>query len=116
MISRQQRCLFARSSRSRIEDPQFPLIRMGVAGAMHVLASLTFSTPPNVVGEDAYGIAVSLFAGDADLALANLHAARACYYGAFADLGISEGALRSLNGTHWEKTWDSAFAAARARL
>jgi hypothetical protein len=97
--------------------PQFPLIRMGVAGAMHILATMTFSTPPNVIAsEDACGIAASLFAGDADLALSNLHEARACYFGAFADLGISERALRSLNGTHWEKTWDGAFAAARARL
>jgi hypothetical protein len=97
--------------------PQFPLIRMGATGAMYILATMTFSTPPNMVAsDDAYGIAFNLFAGDAELALANLHTARACYYGAFTDRGISERALRSLNGTNWEKTWDGAFAAARARL
>ena len=38
------------------------------------------------------------------------------YYSAFAEIGISEKGLRALNGTHWEKTWDGAFSAARAKI
>ena len=61
-------------------------------------------------------IARTVYGDKAEAATVNLHAARDSYYSAFAEIGISEKSLRALNGTHWEKTWDGAFTAARARV
>ena len=100
-----------------LRRPRFTSIRMGHSGGMHLLASGVFIGPRYMLDRPAgRNVARNVYGEHGDLALTNLHAARDCYYNAFAALGISEKALRALNGTHWEKTWDGAFSAPRARM
>jgi hypothetical protein len=100
-----------------LRRPQHPTIRMGIAGWMHLIATATFSAPRSLLDQpDTLKIARVAYGDKAETAIANLHAAQDSYYSAFAELGISEKALRALNGTHWEKTWDGAFGAARAKI
>jgi hypothetical protein len=65
---------------------------------------------------EAVNMALKIYGDQGEVALANLRAARDTYYGAFAALGIPETALRDLNGTHWDKTWDGAFSVPRGRI
>jgi hypothetical protein len=90
---------------------------MGFAGALHLIASSAFCAPRFVLDQpETLNVACNVYGDQAETALRNLRTARDSYYDAFARLGISESALRALNGTHWEKTWDGAFGAARARI
>jgi hypothetical protein len=100
-----------------LRRPRFPTLRMGFAGAMHLIASSAFCAPRFVLDQpETLNVARNVYGDQAEIALGNLRTARDSYYDAFSRLGISESALRALNGTHWEKTWDGAFGAARARI
>jgi hypothetical protein len=100
-----------------LRSPQHPTIRMGIAGWMHLLATATFSAPRSLLDQpETLKIARTVYGDKAETAIVNLCAARDNYYAAFAEIGISEKSLRALNGTHWEKTWDGAFSAARAKI
>lgn len=95
----------------------FTLLRMGFTAPMYMLATDAFIAPRYQLDQaNTLDVARLVYGDQAEKALANLHLARDTYYDVFASLGISETALRALNGTHWEKTWDGAFSAARARL
>ena len=90
---------------------------MGLAGGMHLIATTTFSAPRSLLDQpETLKIARTVYGDKAETAIINLRAAQDSYYGAFAEIGISEKSLRALNGTHWEKTWDGAFGAARAKI
>jgi hypothetical protein len=100
-----------------LRRPRFTIVRMGHSGGMHLMASGVFVGPRYLLDRPtARNIACNVYGEYRELALANLRAARDSYYNAFAALGISEMALRALNGTHWEKTWDGAFSVPRARI
>jgi hypothetical protein len=100
-----------------LRRPRHATIRMGLAGGMHLIATTTFSAPRSLLDQpETLKIARSVYGDKAETAIANLHAAQESYYSAFAEIGIAETSLRALNGTHWEKTWDGAFTAARARI
>jgi hypothetical protein len=97
--------------------PGSSMVRMGFAGFMYMIATSAFIAPrDHLYGPDARRIAYVIYGDSTGKALDNLNLARDTYYNVFAGLGISETALRALNGTHWEKTLDGAFSAARARL
>lgn len=104
-----------------LRRPRFVVIRMGFAGGMFQMATTAFFAPRDLLDQpETLSIARKVYGdsyGDwAEAAVQDLRQARDMYYSAFASLGVQEAALRSLNGTHWEKTWDGAFSAARARL
>jgi hypothetical protein len=100
-----------------LRRPRFTCIRMGHSGGMHLMTSGAFVGPQDLLDRPTgRNIACNVYGEHGELALTNLRAARDSYYNAFAALGISETALRALNGTHWEKTWDGAFSAPRARI
>ena len=100
-----------------LRSPRHPTIRMGIAGWMHLVATTAFSAPRSLLDQpETLKIARVVYGDKAETAIVNLNAAQDSYYSAFAEIGISEKALRALNGTHWEKTWDGAFSAARAKL
>ena len=100
-----------------LRRPRFTTIRMGHSGGMHLMASGVFIGPRYLLDRPtSRNIACNVYGEHGELALANLRAARDSYYNAFAALGISETALRALNGTHWDKTWDGAFSAPRAKI
>ena len=81
------------------------------------MATSTFCAPRFVLSQpEILNMACNVYGDQAETALTNLRAARDSYYAAFARFGIPETALRALNGTHWEKTWDGAFSAARSRI
>jgi len=90
---------------------------MGLAGGMHLIATTTFSAPRSLLDQpETLRIARTVYGDKAETAIVNLHAAQNSHYGAFTEIGVSEVGLRALNGTHWEKTWDGAFSAARAKI
>lgn len=104
-----------------LRRPRFAVLRMGSAGGMFMMATAAFFAPPYLLDQqETLSIASNVYGdsyGDwAEAAVLDLRVARDAYYRVFASLGIQETALRTLNGTHWEKTWDGAFSAARARL
>jgi hypothetical protein len=100
-----------------LRRPTFPTLRMGSAGGMHLMATTVFCAPSSLLGQpETLDIARNVYGDPAEKALENLRTARDHYYAAFAKLGIPETAVRALNGTHWEKTWDGAFTTARARI
>jgi hypothetical protein len=100
-----------------LRRPRFANIRMGHSGGMHWMTTGVFIAPRYLLDrESSRNIACNVYGEHAELALANLRAARDSYYNAFEALGIPEPALRALNGTHWDKTWDGAFSAPRARI
>lgn len=100
-----------------LRRPGHPTIRMGLAGGMHLIATTTFSAPHSLLDQpETLKIARTVYGDKAETAIVNLRAAQESYYSAFAEMGISEKSLRALNGTHWEKTWDGAFSAARAKI
>ena len=102
---------------AELRRPRFAILRMGIAGGLHLLATTTFTAPRDALDRrSTRNTACNVYGEAADLALTNLCAARESYFSGFASLGISERALRALNSTHREKTWDAAFAAARAKL
>jgi hypothetical protein len=104
-----------------LRRPRFSVIRMGFAGGMFQLATVAFFAPRDLLDQpETLSLAQKVYGdsyGDgAEAAVQDLRKARDVYYNVFAVVGIQEAALRGLNGTHWEKTWDGAFSAARARL
>jgi hypothetical protein len=100
-----------------LRRPRFTNIRMGLSGGMHLITSGVFFAPRYLLQRpSAQNMACNVYGDHGELALANLLAARDIYYEAFAHLGIPETALRALNGTHWDKTWDGAFSAPRAKI
>jgi len=100
-----------------LRSPRHPTIRMGIAGWMHLIATTAFSAPRSLLKQpETLKIARVVYGDKVETAIINLNGAQESYYSAFAEIGISEKALRALNSTHWEKTWDGAFSAARARI
>jgi hypothetical protein len=100
-----------------LRRPRFASIRMGHSGGLHLMSTAAFFTPPHMLDyPEAMNMAVNVYGDHGQTALANLHVARDTYYRAFAGLGIPEASLRALNGTHWDKTWDGAFCAPRAKV
>jgi hypothetical protein len=100
-----------------LRRPRFTAIRMGHSGGMHLMTTAAFFAPRLVLDyPEALNMARNVYGDQAEMALTNLRAARDTYYSAFTTLGISETALRALNGTHWDKTWDGAFSAPRAKI
>lgn len=104
-----------------LRRPRFAVIRMGFAGGMFMMATSAFFAPRDLLDQpETLSIARKVYGdsyGDwAEAAVQDLREARDTYYSVLASLGIQEVALRALNRTHWEKTWDGAFGAARARL
>jgi hypothetical protein len=100
-----------------LRRPRFASIRMGHSGGMHHISTAAFFGPRSMLDTTAArNVASNVYGDQGEVALANLHAARDTYYNAFAGLGIPEAALRALNATHWDKTWDGAFSAPRARI
>ena len=104
-----------------LRRPRYAVLRMGFAGGMFMMATAAFFAPRDLLDQpETLSIARNVYGDDhgdwAEPALLDLRIARDTYYSTFASLGIQETALRALNGTHWEKTWDGAFSAARARL
>jgi hypothetical protein len=100
-----------------LRRPRFASIRMGHSGGLHLMTTAAFFTPPPMLDyPEALNMAINVYGAHGETALANLHVARDTYYRQFAGLGIPETALRALNGTHWDKTWDGAFSAPRGRI
>jgi len=100
-----------------LRRPRFPTIRMGLAGGLHILSSTAFFGPRYLLHQpEMLNIARNAYGDEAEIALKKLCVAQDGYYTAFARLGLPEKALRALNGTHWDKTWDGAFEAARAKI
>ncbi len=100
-----------------LRRPRFPMIRMGLAGGLHMMTSCAFFAPRHLLDQpETLAIARNVYHDEAEIALRLLHVARDSYYAAFARLGVPEAALRVLNGTHWAKTWDESFNAARAKI
>lgn len=104
-----------------LRRPRYAVHRMGFTGGKFMLANGAFFAPRDLLDQpEVLNIARNVYGDDhcdwAEPALLDLRMARDTYYSTFASLGIQETALRALNATHWEKTWDGAFNAARARL
>jgi hypothetical protein len=101
-----------------LRRPRWPIIRMVMTGGMHLMASYTFSSPPEtLLSELARNTAYNTYGpAAAELALTNLQSVRSSYFAVFASLGIAESAIRRINAIHLDKTWDDQFSIPRKRL
>jgi len=101
-----------------LRRPRWPILRMGLTGAMHLEASYTFSAPSEMLESEIARNTIHNVHGPiaVEQVLINLRAARDGYFGVFNRLGIGESAILALNGMYLDKTWDDQFSIPRKRL
>jgi hypothetical protein len=83
-----------------LRRPWWTIIRMGITGVMHLMASYAFSAPSEVLlSETARNTAYNTYGPvAADQVLVNLQAMRDSYFRTFSHLGITESVIRRING------------------